>query len=101
LAPPEVPADLGDHFAPKTHLTSLQTADPKEAFCRVRKEAVRLDEEFAAIRRLRAESIRDNLSDADIQRLAALRFREQVESDESPAKMAGAGRHLPRFVSRS
>ena len=68
----KVPADLRDHYAPKTHLTSsLRTADPKEALCRVRKEAVRLDEEFEHIRRLRAAPVQDSLSDADIARLAA------------------------------
>ena len=87
----KVPSDLRDHYAPKTHLTSsLRTSDPKEALCRVRKEAVRLDEEFDHIRRLRAAPVQHDLSDADIARLAALRLHEQLEGDET-ARRDGLG----------
>lgn len=79
----KVPADLREHYAPKREITfSLRTSDRREALERVRVEAVKLDQEFAAARRLRDAIPQDELSSVEIDRLAALYLHQLVEEDE-------------------
>ena len=87
----KVPADLRDHYAPKTHIAfSLRTTDPKEALRVVRRETVKLDEAFEAIRTYRAAPVQSELTDAEIRRLVALRKHELLEGDEI-ARQEGLG----------
>tara|TARA_R110002074_G_C12533272_1_gene665079 strand:+ start:136 stop:1923 length:1788 start_codon:yes stop_codon:yes gene_type:complete len=79
----KVPIDLKSHFSPKLEITfSLRTSDRKEALERVRVEAVKLDQDFAAARRLRDAIPQSELSDVEVERLATLYLHQLLEEDE-------------------
>jgi integrase len=79
----KVPADLRLHYAPKQEITfSLRTRDLKDALEKVRVEAVKLDQEFAAARRKQAEQPQTTLSDIEIERLSAIYLQQLLQEDE-------------------
>lgn len=79
--PPQVPADLLGHYAPRREITfSLKTSSYPEAVEKARKEAVRLDQEFARVR-ARAEA-RSIISEDEVNRLVQAYRHESLAADE-------------------
>ncbi len=87
----KVPADLRLHYAPKQEITfSLRTRDLKEALEKVRVEAVKLDQEFAAARRKHGEHPQTTLSAIEIERMSAIYLQHLLQEDED-ARRDGTG----------
>jgi len=79
-----VPQDLLDHYRGKREITfSLGTSVYKEAVERVRVESVRLDEEFAEVRRKRAAVPVQTLGKTEIDRLVLLLEYSVLEADDA------------------
>ena len=81
----KLPTDLQTHYGKKEIKFSLKTSDYREACQKASLESVRLDEEFATIRRqLAAEEI-TTLSDLEIGRIAQL-YTHYLLSDDEQAR---------------
>lgn len=97
----KVPADLQAAYAPKREVTySLRTSDRKPALERVRIEAVKIDQEFAAERRRQQSETNAELSEQDIQRLAALYLHQELAEDEEQRVTGDESDELYRNVKR-
>lgn len=80
----KVPADLLAHYAPAREITfSLRTRDRREAVQKARREAVRLDEEFARIRAMAKSEARSVISDAEVDRVVQTYLHEVLGADEA------------------
>ncbi|MEM8590806.1 MAG: DUF6538 domain-containing protein [Pseudomonadota bacterium] len=84
-----VPVDLLEHYAPRKEITfSLRTSDPGKALEKVRVEAVKLDQEFAAARRCVHEQPIIEISDVEAERLGALVLHNLLKEDEESRELA-------------
>ncbi len=80
----KVPVDLLGHYAPAREITfSLRTKDLREAVKNARREAVRLDEEFAKIRGMAKAEVRSVVSDVEIERVVQTYLHEVLGADEA------------------
>lgn len=87
----EVPVDLQAHYAPAREITfSLRTNDRREAVQKARREAVRLDEEFARIRARANAEVRSVISDAEVDRVVQTYLHEVLGADEAK-RFQGSG----------
>ncbi len=80
----KVPTDLQDHYAAKREVTySLKASDSKTALERVKVESLKVDQEFADVRRSEAaKGPVKKLTKEEAQRLAQLWLSRVLEEDE-------------------
>ncbi len=78
--------DLLAHYAPAKEITfSLRTKDRREAVEKARREAVRLDKEFAQIRAMAKAEVRSVVSDVEVDRVVQTYLHEVLGADEAKA----------------
>jgi hypothetical protein len=92
-----VPQDLLAYYAPRKEFAhSLETKDYKQACEKARLEYVRLDQEFAEVRKKLAAQPVVELSKVEIQRIAAIIRHDMLAEDEA---VRAQGRE-PRYFAR-
>ncbi|WP_167939802.1 DUF6538 domain-containing protein [Desulfobaculum xiamenense] len=85
----KVPVDLQEHYRKQEITYSLRTSDHKKALELVRGAAVKLDQEFAEIRRQRDAKPIQTLSKMEMDRLV-LMLEHSVLSADDELRMAGS-----------
>jgi integrase len=87
----KVPVDLLAHYAPAREITfSLRTKDRREAVQKARREAVRLDEEFARVRAMARAEVRSVIAEAEVDRVVQTYLHEVLGADEAK-RFQGSG----------